>query len=217
MRTIHVLLFAFVLSSCAAQTGTHAYADSGTGITTQFPASLQLRDPAQVILLGHLRNFGSIENRSEEHERAAHCMKPVMVADLPSTSGGKNDPAHGVRLVAFTFSLVPECTAGFKFQEADAIAGGVAQAEAQMPGSRPLGPPLWFDWGKDKLHLYVVALGPDGNSPALLATATLLWKGQIFGWILTADSPNTFNQYGQVSVEVEPGRKYQLPFRVASN
>lgn len=216
MRTIHCLLFAFALSTCAAQTGTHDYVDSGSGIVTRFPASLQQRNPTQVILLGHLRNYGSIENKSDEHERAAHCMKPMMVADLPSTSGGNNDPAHGVRLMAFKFSLLPECTAGFKFQEPDAIAGGVAQSESQIPGSRPIGPPLWFDWGKDKLHLYVVAVGPDNNTPALIATATLLWKGQIFGWTLTADSPNTFNEYGQISVEVEPGRKYQIPFRVGS-
>jgi hypothetical protein len=210
-----ILLFLVVgLMPCLAQTVDHTFSDPSTGAITHFSGSLDLQDPAKVVEAGHLRNFGSMENESKAHDMASRCMKPLVIADLPEPSPAAAQP-RVVRLMLFEFSLAAECTAGFKFQEKDAIAGGVAQAIGAIPGGAPIGPPLWLEWGADKLHLYTVGLRESVKPPALVSTATLLFKGHILGWMLTADSPATFNEFGNVEVELEPGRKYTLPFHVA--
>ena len=201
---------------CAAQPAVHTFADPSTGAVTRFPGVLALQDAAKVVEAGHLRTFGSMENESKTHDMALRCMKPLVIADLPETAAASSQP-RVLRLVLFDFSLAKECTQGFKFQEQDAIAGGVAQAIGSVPGGAAIGPPLWLEWGADKLHLYTVALRENGKPPALISTATLLFKGHILGWMLTADSPATFNEFGNVEVELEPGRKYALPFHVTGN
>ena len=209
-----VLLLVVGQTPCLAQTAAHTFSDPSTGAVTRFSGSLDLQDPAKVVEAGHLRTFGSAENESKTHEKALRCMKPLAVADLPEAPAASAQP-RVVRLLLFDFSLAKECTAGFKFQEQDRIAAGVSQAIGTIPGGAPIGPPLWLEWGADKLHLYTVALREDGRPPALVSTATLLFKDHILGWMLTADSPASFNEFGDVEVELEPGRKYTLPFHVA--
>ena len=129
---LFLVLLLSVSKCCPAQAATRAFVDPATGVTTTFAAQLQLQDASRAVEEGHVRNFGSMQNEAVEHAKAAHCMRPLAVADLPTPVNDASGPV--VRLMMFDYLLEKDCTQGFKYQESDAVAGGVAQAVAQVPG-----------------------------------------------------------------------------------
>jgi hypothetical protein len=133
----------------------------------RFPVELVVRDAQKSIDQGHVAVFGSMQNQAKEHELASHCMKPILLADLPGGSPQENPPsnASAATLLLFEFIASKECKAGFKYKDDEAVAGGIAQTTLQLPGATPLSPPLWFDVGKQKLHAAFAALGLQNTSP----------------------------------------------------
>ncbi len=143
-------------------------------------------------------------------------MRPILLAELPDQSRQGDQPlvASAATLLLFEFIASKECKAGFKYKDDEAVAGGVAQTVLQLPGATPLSQPLWFDFGKQKLHIAFSALGMQNTSPdeayALIAIAAMRYHGHILGWIMSADKLNTFNDLTKTSIELDDGEVYQL-------
>ncbi len=194
--------------------------EPATGLTMRFPVELIVRDAQKAIDEGHIAAFGSMQNEAKEHELAGRCMKPILLAELPDGSPQGNQPTSAAAtVVLFEFIASKECKAGFKYKDDEKVAGGVAQTAIQLPGATPLSRPLWFDFGKQKLHATFAALGLRNTSPdqphALIVTAAMLYHGHILGWIMSADHLNTFNDLTKTSIELDDGKVYPLvPFNL---
>ena len=188
----------------------------------RFPTELVILDAQKAIDEGHVVVFGSMENEAKEHELAARCFKPILLAELPKPiSSSENEPsrADSATLLFFEFIANKECKAGFKYKDDEKVAGGVAQTAIQVPGATPLSPPLWFDFGKQKLHATFAALGLQNTSKAqphlLMVTAAMRYHAHILGWIMAASGLNTFNDLTKTSIELDDGKVYPLvPFNL---
>ncbi len=188
----------------------------------RFPVELVVSDAQKAIDEGHVAVYGSMQIQAKEHELASRCMKPILLAELPDGSQRVSSSASAATLLLFDFIASKECKAGFKYKGDEAVAGGIAQTAIQIPGSTPLSPPLWFDLGKQKLHITFAAFGPLNTSPdqphALIATAAMLYHGHILGWMMSAVQLNTFNDLTKTSIELDDGKVYQLvPFNLDDN
>jgi len=84
----------------------------------------------------------------------------------------------------------------------------------QLPGATPLSGPLWFDFGKQKVHMTFSAVGLQNTSRdqphALIATAAMRYHGRTLGWFMSADQLNTFNDLTKSSIELDDGKTYPL-------
>jgi hypothetical protein len=119
----------------------------------------------------------------------------------------------------FEFIASKECKAGFKYKDDEGVAGGIAQTTLQLPGATPISPPLWFDFGKQKLHAAFAAFGLQNTSPdqphALIAMAAMRYHGHILGWLMSAGQLNTFNDLTKTSIDLDDGKTYALvPFNL---
>lgn len=123
--------------------------------------------------------------KRKKHKLAVRCLKPLLLAELPADPTKPDDHTSIATLFFFDFSLEKDCTEGFKFKDNDAVAGGVAQMAIQLPGGIPLTKPLYFDYGKEKMHASLAAFGlqklAPGQIPALVGTTAMLYHGHILG------------------------------------
>ncbi len=195
--------------------------ETGTGLTMRYPVELVIRDAQKAIDEGHVAVFGSMQKEAKEHELASRCMKPILLAELTGGSPQGKEPseASAATLLLFEFIASKECKAGFKYKDDEKVTGGVAQAAIRLPGATALSPPLWFDFGKQKLHITFSAFGLQNTSPdqphALIATAAMRYHGHILGWLLSAGQLNTFNDLTKTSIELDDGKTYLLvPFNL---
>jgi hypothetical protein len=200
--------------------------ESATGLTMRYPVELVLRDAQKAIDEGHVAVFGSMQIQAKEHELASRCAKPILLAELPggppkadSTPGASMPGANDATLFLFEFIPTKECKKGFKYKDDEAVTGGIAQLAIQLPGATPLSPPLWFDFGQQKLHITFAAFGINNTSPdqphALIATAAIRYHGHILGWMMSASYLNTFNGLTKTSIELDDGKIYPLvPFNL---
>ena len=195
--------------------------EPATGLTMRFPVELVVRDAQKAIDEGHVAVFGSMQNEAKEHELAGRCLKPILLAELPDGSPQGNQPpsAGAATLLLFEFIASKECKAGFKYKDDEKVAGGVAQTAIQLPGATPLSRPLWFDFGKEKLHATFAAIGLQNTSPdqphALIVTAAMRYHGHILGWMMSSGQLNTFNDLTKTSIELDDGKVYPLvPFNL---
>jgi hypothetical protein len=91
---------------------------------------------------------------------------PELLTELPDGSPQGNQPSAGAAtLLLFEFIASQECKAGFKYKDDEKVAGGVAETAIQLPGAMPLSRPLWFDFGKQKLHATFAAFRLQNTSP----------------------------------------------------
>ena len=216
----------FLIAVCVAFAGAQVeqpgiYHDTVTGLTLRYPVELVVRDAQKRIEEGHIAAFCSMKNHAKEHELAIRCVKPILLADFPdgSSDGKLGASASAATLLMFEFVNNKECKAGYKHKNDEAVAGGIAQTAIHLPGATPLSPPLWFDFGKQKLHATFAAFGLQNTSPdqshGLIVTAAMLYHGHILGWMMSASHLNTFNDLTKSSVELDDGKVYPLvPFNL---
>jgi hypothetical protein len=223
MRLLKILCLLAVCSGPAVSQSEQpgVFHEPATGLTMRFPVELVVRDAQKAIDEGHVSVFGSMQNEAKEHELAGRCMKPILLAELPEGSPQGNQPssAGAATLLLFEFIASKECKAGFKYKDDEKVAGGVAQTAIQLPGATPLSRPLWFDFGKQKLHATFAAFGLQNTSPdqphALIVTAAMRYHGHILGWMMSAGQLNTFNDLTKTSIELDDGKVYPLvPFNL---
>jgi hypothetical protein len=223
MRLLKIFCFLAACSGCVwGQTEQPGiFHEPATGLTMRFPVELVVCDAKKAIDEGHVAVFGSMQNEAKEHELATRCMKPILLAELPKASpqGDQTSSEDVATLLLFEFIASKECKAGFKYKDDEKVAGGIAQTAIQLPGATPLSQPLWFDFGKQKLHAAFAAFGLHNTSPdqphALIAMAAMRYHGHILGWMMSASQLNTFNDLTKTSIELDDGKVYQLvPFNL---
>jgi len=215
------LQVACVVPAAAQAIQPGVFRDAATGLTLRYPVELVVRDAQRSIDEGHIAAFGSMQNESKQHELASRCMKPILLAELPDglREGKQGSAANSASLLMFEFVATKECKAGFKYKDDESVAGGVAQTAIQLPGATPLSQPLWFDFGKQKLHATFAAFGLQNTSPdqprALMVTAAMRYHGHILGWMMSASQLNTFNDLTKSSIELDDKKTYLLvPFNL---
>ena len=79
--------------------------------------------------------------------------------------------------------------------------------------------PLWFNFGKQKLHAAFAVFGLQNTSPnqphAIIVMAAMRYHGHILGWMMSAAQLNTFNDLTKTSIELDDGKVYPLvPFNL---
>ena len=228
IQTSHAQVFA-VLTFLAVLTGlapaqterSGVFHEPTTGLTLRYPVELTVRDAQKSIDEGHVAVFGSMQNEAKAHELAGRCMKPVLLAELPEAPQDAKQPSapNAATLLMFEFIASKECKAGFKYKDDERVAGGIAQTAIELPGATPLSRPLWFDFGKEKLHASFASFGLRNTSPdqphALIAITAMRYHGKIFGWLMSASQLNTFNDLTKSSIELDDGKTYPLvPFNL---
>lgn len=190
------------------------FTDAVTGITTRYPVEMVVLDPEKAIHDGHIAAFGSMKTEAKEHTLMERCFKPLLIAVLPENFGGSelalNAPRPNGTLAIFEFQLSKECTKGFKFQEPDAIAGGVAQAPIQIPGATPLMKPLWIEWGVEKEHVSAATFGSDPSNGGIVAAAAVYFKGHITAWLIGSNYASIFDGLGESTVTLGNEKIYRL-------
>jgi hypothetical protein len=215
------LLVACAGSAVAQTEQPGVFHEPATGLTMRFPVELVVRDAQKAIEEGHIAAFGSMQNEAKEHELAGRCMKPILLAELPNgpAQSHETSSAPAATLVMFEFIASKECKAGFKYKDDEKVAGGVAQWATQLPGATPLSRPLWFDVGKQKLHVSFAAFGLQNTSPdqphALMVMTAMRYHEHILCWMMSAMQLGTFNDLTKTSIELDDGKVYPLvPFNL---
>ena len=213
----HVVSEALDVGAQTPQPG--VFHETGTGLTMRYPVELAVRDAQKAIDERHLAVFGSMQNEAKEHALASRCLKPLLLAELTdgSPQGKAPSGASAATLLLFEFIASNECKAGFKYQDDESVAGGLAQVVLQLPGAIALSRPLWYDFGQQQLHIAFSAFGLQNTSPdqphSLIATAAMRYHGHILGWLMSASQLSTFNGLTKTSIQLDDGKIYPLvPF-----
>lgn len=174
-------------------------------------------DAGKAMETGHKNIYGVSGERDTEHQEAKRCILPVLAVELPADKAPQRDADMGPLWVddskEFKESRKPEpifaqilitelkrecLPKNLQKNENDAL-GNLAKSSVAAPGMEPMRQPLWFDVGKQKVHMNTSIGRPIVNgqvvpAPIILMAMTVQWHGRLLDWVFTSNDVQIFNE-----------------------
>lgn len=181
-----------------------------------YPVEMHILDPCAEMELGHQNLYGVSGENDPEHQEAKRCTRFLLDADLPEDKAPKRAANLGevwiddskeykesrkpVSIFAkiLLVEIVRECLPKeLQKNENDAL-GSIAMTFVSGPGMEPMGKPLWYEVGKQKIHMNSaggrpIVSGQLAPAPILIMSMTTQWHGHLLAWVFTSNDLEIFN------------------------
>ena len=193
-----------------------------------YPVEMQALDAQSEIERGHLKIYGAPGESDPEHQEVKRCLRPLLYADLPQAKapqrgadvGGiwvhdakqnqeprKPEPIFAEILLAETVhDCLPQELQG---NEGDALRA-IALSFVSEPGIQRMPKPLWYDLGKQKIHMNagvgrLIINGQLAPAPIIVMTMATQWRGHLLAWVFASNDAEVFNEITKSAVQFGNG------------
>jgi hypothetical protein len=216
-RTIITFLFTAALTlSAKPQTpapNTTEWENEALKLRLFYPSDLMKADTEQVMQDGHLALFGISGASDPKLAEATHCLRPVLLLELPQ-SGGSPPPAPTATILLAELDINCLTT---EQQKATTLLNDMAEIVNKVPGMKSNAQPATYTIGWQKVHMAAAQGQPQGqpqtpnSSPSQLYTMGLStnWNSHLLVWYFSSSSVDTLNRITKTTVRF--GRDQAAP------
>jgi hypothetical protein len=244
-RTYRVLaasLFALMLSLVAKAQAPGAnqteWENEALNVRLFYPSDLVKADAAQVMHDGNVTLFGISGASDPKLAEATHCLRPILLLELPQSPSKLNvkvEPGvkgattttatHDVSATILLAELDTDCfTSGQQIKTTTPVAD-MAEVVNKVPGMKPIAQPAWYTVGWQKVHMAAAQGRPqaqtqtqtvDPANPHLSGELQLYtmglstnWNNHLLVWYFSSNSIDTLNRITKTTVRF--GRAQAAP------
>jgi hypothetical protein len=213
-RVVIALFFATVLSlSVSAQTpalNTTEWENEALKLRLFYPSDLVKGDATQVMNDGHLTLFGISGASDPKLAEATHCLRPVLLLELPQ-SGAAQTPA--VTATILLAELDVNCLTPEQQNKATNLLADMAEIVNKVPGMKSIAQPATYTIGWQKVHMAAAQGQPQttNSTPSQLYTMGLStnWNSHLLVWYFSSNNIDTLNRITKTTVRF--GRNQAAP------
>jgi hypothetical protein len=203
-----------------------------------YPSDLVKADAAQVMHDGNVTLFGISGASDPKLAEATHCLRPVLLLELPQSpsklnvkvepgvEGATNTTAtHDVSATLLLAELDTECFTSEQEIKSTTPVADMAEVVNKVPGMKPIAQPAWYTVGWQKVHMAAAQGRPqaqiqaqtvDPANPHLSGELQLYtmglstnWNNHLLVWYFSSNSIDTLNRITKTTVRF--GRAQAAP------
>lgn len=187
--------------------------DKNLDLHFNYPVEMQTVDASTAL---GFRREGIPGDSDPERQEAMRCARPLVAADLPKDKAPQRDGDLGGVWVddsesykesrkpqpIFATIILMEITRGClpkKLQNNDDDAlGNIAMSFVSEPGIQRMPKPLWYEIGKQKIHMNsgigrLIANGRPAPAPIIIMSMATNWHGCLLVWVFSSNDRQIFN------------------------
>ena len=207
--------------------------DKSMNLYFNYPVEMRTLDMAAEMESGHLNVYGVSGDNDPEHQEAKRCIHPLLDADLPQDKAPqrlaslegvwvddskeykesrKPQPIMAkIMLVELDRGCVPKKLK----KKDDATLGNMALSAVSLPGIQRMPKPIWYEIGKQKIHMNsgagrAIVNGQLDPAPIIIMAMTTDWRGHLLEWVFTSNDTEIFNEITKSLVRFGDGRWAQM-------
>jgi hypothetical protein len=202
--------------------------DQALDLHFNYPIEMQTLDAAAQMERGHQNVYGVSGDNDPEHLEAKRCARPLLLAELPSEKAPQRTanmegvwvddskeykesrkPVPIFAQILFV-EIVRDCLPKkLRKNDNDAL-GNVAMSFVSLPGIQRMPKPLWYEVGKQKIHMNSavgrpIINGQLASAPIIVMSMTTQWRGHLLAWVFTANDTEIFNEITKSLVQFGDG------------
>lgn len=182
-----------------------------------YPVEMKLLDGASDIDIGHRNIFGMPGDADPDHQEAKRCMKILLDACLPADKAPqrkadiqelwvddskeyresrKPAPIYAKILMV---ELLPDCVPKKFRKKEDDVLASMSLSAVSMPGIGRMPKPIWYEIGKQKIHMNSgvgrpIINGQLASAPLIIMSTATQWRGRLLAWVFTSNDTEIFNE-----------------------
>jgi hypothetical protein len=193
-----------------------------------YPIEMQMSDASALMESGHKFIYGVSGESDPEHQEVKRCTRFLLSADLPEDKAPQRvadiedvwvddskeykESRKPVPIFAtiVMLELLRECLPKDAQADKDDILAGIAKDSVSEPGIQLMGKPLWYEVGKQNIHMNAgvgrpIANGELSPAPIIVMSMATEWRGHFLAWVFTSDDTEIFNEITKSQVQFGDG------------
>jgi hypothetical protein len=211
-RTVIAFLIVAILSlTAAAQTptpNTTEWENEALKLRLFYPSDLVKGDAPQVMSDGHLTLFGISGASDPKLAEATHCLRPVLLLNLPQSGASQSSAVTATILLA---ELDVDCLTPEQQNKATNLLADMAEIVNKVPGMKSIAQPATYTIGWQKVHMAAAQGQPQtaNTSPLYTMGLSTNWNSHLLVWYFSSSSIDTLNRITKTTVRF--GRDQAAP------
>ena len=208
-----------VAKDSGASTESGKFYDKEMDLSFNYPVEMRTLDMMADMEAGHRNLYGESGENDPEHREARRCIRPLLDAELPaekapsrmaSLEGVWTDQTKEHKdsykpqpifakfvLIEFDRSCLPKKLQ--KDNKVDEVLHNMVLGAVSEPGLEAMFKPIWYEIGKQKIHMNSSVGRPIVNgkiepAPVLIMAMATDWRGHLLEWVFTANDTEIFNE-----------------------
>jgi hypothetical protein len=199
------------------QSNSGKFYDKEMDLHFNYPVEMKLLDGASDMEIGHRNIFGMPGDTDPEHQQAERCMKILLDACLPAEKAPqrnadiqqlwvdeskqykesrKAEPIYAKMLMV---ELLPDCVPKKFRKKEDDVLASMALSAVSMPGIGRMPKPIWYEIGKQKIHMNSgvgrpIVNGEVAPAPLIIMSMATEWRGHLLAWMFMSNDAEIFNE-----------------------
>jgi len=205
-----------------------SFYDKNLDVHSNYPVEMRMLDSDCDMETGHRNVFGMPGETDPEHQEAKRCMKILLDLDLPKDNvpqrnadignlwiddskeykeSRKPEPIFAKIVIA---ELLRDCVPKESHNKEDDVLGSMALSVVSVPGLGRMPKPIWYEIGKQKIHMNSAVGRPIINrqvasAPIIVMSMATEWRGHLLAWIFTSNDVQIFNEITKSLVKFGDG------------
>jgi hypothetical protein len=175
-----------------------------------YPSDLVKTDPAQIMHDGQITLFGISGVLDPKRAEATHCLRPVLLLELPQTGAPQTPAITATILLA---ELDVDCLTPEQQNKATNLLNDMAEIVNKVPGMKSNAQPATYTIGWQKVHMAAAQGQPQtpNSAPSQLYTMGLStnWNSHLLVWYFSSNNIDTLNRITKTTVRF--GRDQAAP------
>ncbi len=202
--------------------------DKDLDVHFTYTVEMRALDASADMESGHQNIFGTPGDDDPEHQQAKKCIRPLLDAELPVEKAPQRAADVGAIWVddsrtykesrkpepifakVLFVEVVRDCLPKkLRKNENDAL-GNIALSFVSAPGIQRMPNPIWYETGKQKIHMNsgvgrVLVNGHLADAPIIVMAMSTQWRGHLLAWVFTSNDAQVFNETTKSLVQFGDG------------
>jgi len=205
-----------------------AFYDKELDLHFNYPVEMRILDFAADMESGHQNIHGVTGENDPEHQEAKRCFRPLLDVELPvekapqraanldgvwiddSQEYKESRKPTSIFAKILLAEVIRDCLPKkLQKNENDAL-GSIAMSFVSAPGIQRMPKPLWYEIGKQKVHMNSgcgrpIVNGRLASAPVFIMSMTTQWRGHLLAWVFTSNDTEIFNEITKSPVQFGDG------------
>jgi hypothetical protein len=193
-----------------------------------YPVEMRALDAATDMEIGHRNIFGVSGDNDPEHQEAKRCMHVLLDADLPAEKAPQRNADIGnlwvddskeykesrkpgpIYAKLMMVELAGDCVPEKLRKKENDLLGSMALSAISIPGVQRMPNPIWYEIGKQKIHMNSgvgrpIINGQLASSPIIVMAMSTQWRGHLLGWMFVSNDTEILNEMTKSLVQFGDG------------
>jgi hypothetical protein len=227
-RTVVLMLVSVVMVHAQTASKPGEFYDKDLDLHFNYPVEMRVLDGSVDIESGHLSIYGASGDFDPEHLEARHCIRPLLDADLPedkapqrtsdiedvwvddSKEYKESRKPEPIFAKMFMVEVVKDCLPKNLRKNENAALRNIVLSFVSEPGILLQPNPLWYEVGKQKIHMNSgvgrpIINGQPDPAPLIIMSMATQWRGHLLAWVFTSNDTVIFNAMTKSLVQFGDG------------